>query len=141
MADDPGPSWAKALDIRMLAMFGGSQRTRSEYDALLGQAGFRLDRVIDLGGDLAITISVGYASLSQANFESAEKMFEAADFALYSAKQAGRNRVMGFRERRSEDAAVAGEDAAEAFLGSLTIPAPVPTTTAPAAGSEPSDTA
>lgn len=65
-----------------------------------------------LAGDLAITISVGYASLSQASFESAEKMFEAADFALYSAKQAGRNRVMGFRERRSEDAAVAGEDAA-----------------------------
>lgn len=59
-----------------------------------------------LQGDLAITISVGYASLSQASFESAEKMFEAADFALYSAKQSGRNCVMGFRGRRSEDMAV-----------------------------------
>lgn len=57
-------------------------------------------------GDRAITISIGYASLSQANFETAEKMLEAADFALYSAKQAGRNRVMGFRGRRSQDLAV-----------------------------------
>src|SRR5690606_25117814 len=24
VADDPGPDWAKALDIRMLALFGGS---------------------------------------------------------------------------------------------------------------------
>ncbi len=56
-----------------------------------------------LQADLAITISVGYASLSQGNFTTAEQMFEAADFALYSAKQAGRNRVMGFNERRSGD--------------------------------------
>ncbi len=52
--DDPGPDWAKALDIRMLALFGGSQRTRAEFDALLRQEDFRLDRVIDTGDSLAI---------------------------------------------------------------------------------------
>jgi diguanylate cyclase (GGDEF)-like protein len=58
-----------------------------------------------LGGDLAITISVGYASLSQARFETADKLFEAADFALYSAKQQGRNRVVAFSGRREQDRA------------------------------------
>lgn len=56
-----------------------------------------------LSGDLGVTISVGYAALSQTDFESADKLFDAADSALYSAKQQGRNRVVAFRERRGED--------------------------------------
>ena len=39
-----------------------------------------------LNGDLAITISIGYAPGAGA-FENAEKFFEAADAALYAAKQ------------------------------------------------------
>jgi len=35
------PDWAKLLDIHMLALLGGRQRTRQEYAALLGQAGFQ----------------------------------------------------------------------------------------------------
>ncbi len=49
VADDPGPDWAKALDIRMLTLFAGSQRTRAEFEELLTQSGFRLERVVDAG--------------------------------------------------------------------------------------------
>ncbi len=57
-----------------------------------------------LNGDLAITVSVGYASLSHGAFATAEQLFEAADAAMYSAKQQGRNRVVAFSERRSNGA-------------------------------------
>lgn len=65
----------------------------------------RLRRAVEetLHGDLAITISVGYACLSRGDFETAEKFFEAADSALYTAKQRGRNCVVSFHDRdRSE---------------------------------------
>ena len=53
--------------------------------------------------DLGITISVGYASVADAVFESHDQLFEAADAALYAAKEAGRNRVAEFHGRRAED--------------------------------------
>jgi two-component system, sensor histidine kinase LadS len=53
--------------------------------------------------ELGITISVGYASMSNADFESHEKLFDAADAALYLAKEGGRNRVAEFQGRRAED--------------------------------------
>lgn len=49
-----------------------------------------------------ITVSVGFASLAD-EFTSADKLFDAADAALYSAKEAGRNRVSPFTGRRNED--------------------------------------
>jgi hypothetical protein len=52
--DDPGPDWSKMLDIHMLALAGGRQRTRREYAALLDQAGFCLEREIDTGAGIAI---------------------------------------------------------------------------------------
>jgi hypothetical protein len=45
MPEDPGPNWAKTLDIWML-MIGGKQGTRKEYEALLPGGGFRLSRKI-----------------------------------------------------------------------------------------------
>ena len=54
-------------------------------------------------GDLGITISVGYASVADAVFESHDQLFDAADAALYLAKEAGRNRVAEFHGRRAED--------------------------------------
>jgi two-component system, sensor histidine kinase LadS len=65
----------------------------------------RLRRTVEetLSGDLAITISVGYACLSRGDFESAEKLFEAADSALYRAKQQGRNCVVAFHDRDQQE--------------------------------------
>jgi O-methyltransferase domain/Dimerisation domain len=42
----PGMHLAKALDINMLVMTGGRERTRTEHQQLLAGAGFRLERVI-----------------------------------------------------------------------------------------------
>ena len=52
--DDPGPDWSKMLDIHMLALLGGRQRTRREYEALLDRAGFSLRREIDTGAGISI---------------------------------------------------------------------------------------
>jgi two-component system, sensor histidine kinase LadS len=65
-----------------------------------------------LSGDLKITVSVGYACTSQSHFETADKLFDAADFALYSAKQQGRNRVAAFTQRRAPQAAAGHPDQA-----------------------------
>jgi diguanylate cyclase (GGDEF)-like protein len=56
----------------------------------------------------AITVSVGYASLVNGEFPTHDKLFDAADAALYSAKEAGRNRVSAFHERRGEDLPLRG---------------------------------
>jgi diguanylate cyclase (GGDEF)-like protein len=57
-------------------------------------------------GELGITVSVGYATLTGEEFPSPEKLFEAADAALYAAKDAGRNRVLEFQGRRDGDPTV-----------------------------------
>ncbi len=52
--DDPGPAWPKMLDIHMLALIGGKQRTRREYEALFDAAGFSFKREIDTGAGITI---------------------------------------------------------------------------------------
>ena len=47
--DDSNPSWIKMLDIFMLVMLTGKERTRREFEDLLAASGFRLDKVIDIG--------------------------------------------------------------------------------------------
>lgn len=64
-----------------------------------------------LRGDSAVTVSIGCASLSQADFESAEQFFDAADSALYAAKQQGRNCVVVFQEFQKEQEEELGVDA------------------------------
>ena len=52
--NDPGPDWSKMLDIHMLTLLGGRQRTQQEYEALLARSGFRFQREIDTGAGVSI---------------------------------------------------------------------------------------
>ena len=52
--EDPGPAWSKMLDIHMLALIGGKQRTRLEYEALFSAAGFSFRREIETGAGISI---------------------------------------------------------------------------------------
>jgi C-methyltransferase len=47
--DDNRASPAQLFDLNMLVMTGGQERMVSEYEALLGKAGFRLIRTIPTG--------------------------------------------------------------------------------------------
>lgn len=49
VADDNRPSPAQLVDLNMLVMTGGRERTASEYGDLFSQAGFRLHRVVPTG--------------------------------------------------------------------------------------------
>ena len=44
--DTPGPDHSKVLDIIMLAFTGGRERTQEQYEILLAESGFRLERVV-----------------------------------------------------------------------------------------------
>lgn len=55
---DAGPHWSKMLDIHMLALLGGRQRTRQEYETLFDSAGLSFVREIDTGADISILEAV-----------------------------------------------------------------------------------
>ena len=42
------------LDLFMLVLLTGKERTRHEFEGLLAASGFRLDRVIDVGLGMSI---------------------------------------------------------------------------------------
>ena len=52
--EDPAPDWSKMLDIHMLTLLGGRQRTASEYEVLLRAAGFTVEREIDTHAGISI---------------------------------------------------------------------------------------
>jgi hypothetical protein len=56
--DDPRPDWSKAMDVMMLVLTGGRQRTRREHESLLQACGFRLERVIPTASDMSIIEAV-----------------------------------------------------------------------------------
>src|SRR3569832_2049228 len=43
--EDDRPSWAPIMDVNMLAVLPGRERTAREYRDLLGRAGLRVDRI------------------------------------------------------------------------------------------------
>jgi hypothetical protein len=49
-----GTSLAKFMDLAMLVMTGGRERTEPEYQALLGSAGLRITDVISTGTELSL---------------------------------------------------------------------------------------
>jgi C-methyltransferase len=51
--EGPGFHMSLMLDVMMLAIHGGRERSRDEFAALFAEAGFRLDRVIPTTMDLA----------------------------------------------------------------------------------------
>lgn len=54
IGEDEGPSWPKMLDIHMLALITGRQRSKEQYDDLAVQAGFQPRRVIETFGGATI---------------------------------------------------------------------------------------
>jgi len=56
----PGDAFhpGKLLDITMLVMPGGQERTPAEYGDLLGKAGFRLDRVVSTASPVSVVDAV-----------------------------------------------------------------------------------
>jgi hypothetical protein len=56
--DEPGPAHAKTLDVHMMVMNGGRQRSLAEYESLLSRAGFAFERAIPAGAQLSIIEAV-----------------------------------------------------------------------------------
>ena len=54
ISTEAGPHWSKMLDIHMLALLGGRQRSLQEYQILLKKAGFTLEREITTFSDVSI---------------------------------------------------------------------------------------
>ena len=48
------PSFGKLIDINMLVMPGGKERTADEYKALYAAAGFKLSRIVPTAGAMSL---------------------------------------------------------------------------------------
>jgi hypothetical protein len=57
LPEGPEPHLTKILDVQMLAFVGGRERTQREYEALLGAAGFRLERVVPTSCPTSILVA------------------------------------------------------------------------------------
>lgn len=58
LPEGPEPHHAKVLDVVMLFITGGRERTRQQYGALLAAAGFRLDRIVPTAGPVSVIVGV-----------------------------------------------------------------------------------
>jgi hypothetical protein len=58
LPEGPEPHLAKVLDIVMLTVTGGRERTGADYQSLLASAGFRLDRVVPMASPVSVIVAV-----------------------------------------------------------------------------------
>jgi hypothetical protein len=56
--EGPAPDFGKFLDIEMLALPGGKERTQKEFAELFAAAGFRLTRVVPTASPLSVVEAV-----------------------------------------------------------------------------------
>ncbi|MDX1755065.1 MAG: diguanylate cyclase [Marinobacter sp.] len=70
----------------------------------------------DTSGTYDLTVSIGFASMDSANFACPEDLFIAADYALYTAKEAGRNCVVDYRTCKARRQADCSHDASSGPL-------------------------
>jgi hypothetical protein len=49
-----GPSFGKLLDLNMMVIPGGKERTEAEYRDLFGKAGFRLNRIVPTAAEVSV---------------------------------------------------------------------------------------
>lgn len=52
------PNFAKLLDLAMLVIPGGQERTESEYRSLFARGGFELRRIVPTSADVSVLESV-----------------------------------------------------------------------------------
>ena len=58
LPDGDGPSFGKLLDLHMMVLAGGQERTEAEHRRLLAAHGFRLTRVVPTAGDVSVVEGV-----------------------------------------------------------------------------------
>ena len=87
IADVPGPDWSKIMDVIMLWIVGGRQRSDSEHEQLPNKAGFRLKRVIRTMLD--VTILEGALGLDPAASATCPDSSSMRSISGLSASQAG----------------------------------------------------
>lgn len=58
LTDDPGPQWTKTIDVHMLVLAGGRQRSLEEFRRLLDRTGFHLEREIATTSGISIIEAV-----------------------------------------------------------------------------------
>jgi hypothetical protein len=58
LPEGDGPSFGKWLDVHMMVLLGGRERTRAEYRTLLADHGFQLTRVVPTAGEISVVEGV-----------------------------------------------------------------------------------
>ena len=58
LPDGDGQAFGKLLDLQMMVVFGGLERTEAEYRRLFAAHGFRLTRVVPTAGDVSVVEGV-----------------------------------------------------------------------------------